>query len=105
LCVSLISSLCSNLFRSCFVYSFQFVDCHLANEDTLPEYLLKEDEGNDDEDIDIDPCRLSPDQVMSVAASDDNMPLLGDLLSNLKSEGDYKRMFTTLNYFKMWFDH
>jgi hypothetical protein len=64
----------------------------LKNADTLPEYLLKEDEGNDDEDIDIDPCRLSPDQLMSTAASDSSLPNLGDILSNLQTDGECKRM-------------
>jgi len=59
--------------------------------DTLPEFILKEDEGNEEEDdIDIDPCRLSPDQLMSPAAAADSLPQLGDILANLHDETTVK---------------
>lgn len=60
----------------------------------MPEYILKEDEGNEDDDeIDIDPCRLSPDQLMSPAAAADSLPLLGDILANLHAETTMKRTY------------
>jgi hypothetical protein len=60
----------------------------------LPEYILKEDEGNEDDDeIDIDPCRLSPDQLMSPAAAADSLPQLGDILANLHAETSVKRTY------------
>jgi len=57
--------------------------------DTIPEFLLKDEDGEEDEDdvdIDVDPCALSPTSellwpVMSSAIEHDSLPPVDGILS------------------------
>ena len=65
-------------FLSVFITPFVVVD-------TVPEFLLKDDEDDDDDDVDIDvdTCSASPftEPVMSSAAVHDSLPTFDELLS------------------------
>jgi len=66
--------------------------------DTVPEFLLNdEDEEEDDIDINVDPCALSPTgeplwPAMS-AADNDNLPTVDDILSAFPGTLQYQRYY------------